>query len=366
MNVLALNSGSSSLKFGMYRVSTAEVACLTTGEFETTGSNGAEAAVARIASLISTGQMVKPNAVGHRIVHGGPDLLKHCLIDDSVMQQLEKASEFAPLHTPAELALVRYAMAHFPDMPQAACLDTCFHADMPPIAGTLALPAELRATGIRRYGFHGLSCESIVGALGTSLPARLIIAHLGSGASVTAVRNGLSIDTTMGLTPTGGLIMGTRTGDLDPGVLIHLMRSSKMDAAGIEDLINHRSGLLGISGLSADMRTLHKAAPANKDAALAIRMFCYSAAQHVATMCIALGGVDQLVFTGGIGENDAQVRDEICMHLSCLGIALDQGRNQRGLGQISKDAARCVVTVMPSEEDAQIARHTERLSNPPH
>ena len=388
MNVLALNSGSSSLKFGSYRVRGEEVVCLADGEFEEIGSSNAVvhateetgrtlahetsaiadsgAAVARIASLIASGKMEVPNAIGHRIVHGGPGLRKHCLIDGSVLQQLQQASVFAPLHAPAELALVGYAMAHFPGTPQVACIDTCFHAGMPPVASTLALPAAIRAAGIERYGFHGLSCESIVRALGRTLPERLIIAHLGNGASVTAVRKGLSIDTTMGLTPTGGLIMGTRSGDLDPGVLIHLMRTMKLDAAAMDHLINHRSGLLGISGIGSDMRVLHAAARSHPEAALAVDMFCYGAAQHTAAMYIALGGVDQLVFTGGIGENDVLVRAGICAHLSCLGVHLDMARNQRGQGRISDDAAKTAVSVLPSGEDTQIARHTERLSHPQH
>jgi acetate kinase len=232
---------------------------------------------------------------------------------------------------------------------------------MPPVSSTLPLPRDLRAAGIQRYGFHGLSCESIVRQFDGKLPERLIIAHLGNGASITAVRNGVSIDTSMGLTPTGGLIMGTRSGDLDPGVLVHLMREMKLDAAAIEDLVDHRSGLLGLSGVSGDMRALHDAAASNGEARLAIEIFCYRVAKELGAMSIALGGVEQIVFTGGIGEHDVRVRAEVCARLSGLGVDLDEARNQRGCGRVTGDASRCVVQVLPSQEDEQIARHTWKL-----
>jgi acetate kinase len=232
---------------------------------------------------------------------------------------------------------------------------------MPPVARTLPLPRELRAAGLERYGFHGLSCESIVSQLGADLPERLIIAHLGNGASITAVRGGRSIDTSMGLTPTGGLIMGTRSGDLDPGVLVHLLREMRMDAAAIENLVDHRSGLLGLSGLSSDMRALHEAAGHSSDARLTIDMFCYSAAKTVGAMAMALGGAEQIVFTGGIGEHDAKIRADICARLGPLGVQLDFALNQRGSGRLSGEGSRCTVQALPSLEDEQIARHTGAL-----
>ena len=232
---------------------------------------------------------------------------------------------------------------------------------MPAVSSTLPLPRDLRAAGIQRYGFHGLSCESIVRQLGSALPARLINPHLGNGASITAVRNGVSIDTSMGLTPTGGLIMGTRSGDLDPGVLVHLMREMKLDAPAIEDLVDHRSGLLGLSGVSGDMRALHDAAASNGEARLAIEMFCYRVAKELGAMCVALGGVDQIVFTGGIGEHDVRVRAKVCARLSSLSVELDAVRNPQGLGLVSRDDSRCAVHVLPLQEDEQIARHTWRL-----
>ena len=306
--------------------------------------------------------MPAPDAIGHRIVHGGPKLRQHCLIDDAVLAQLEAASAFAPLHTPSALSVIRFAQQHFPGLPQAACFDTTFHAEMPERARVLPLPKELRAAGIQRYGFHGLSCESIMHQLANDLPNRLVIAHLGNGASVTAVKDGKSIDTSMGLTPTGGVIMGTRSGDLDPGVLVYLAREKKFDAAMLEQLVDHRSGLLGISGVGSDMRRLREAASSNADARLAIEMFCYSVRKQVAAMIAALGGLDLLVFTGGIGENDAEVRAAICGGLTWVGVSLDPAQNRSCENPLGDLASRCAVYVLPSQEDEQIARHTWALA----
>jgi acetate kinase len=280
-----------------------------------------------------------------------------------VLRQIESAVAFAPLHNPPALSVIRFAQEHFPQLPQVACFDTAFHVGMPEVARTLPIPLELRSDGIYRYGFHGLSCESIVRQLGNDLPDRLIIAHLGNGASLTAVKGGQSIDTSMGLTPSGGVIMGTRCGDLDPGVLIYLAREKNFDAARLEALVDHRSGLLGISGIDSDMRRLHDASPSNADARLAIQMFCYSIRKQVAAMVAALDGVDLLVFTGGIGEHDAEVRAAICGGLSWLGVNLDETRNRSLDGPINNPTSRCSVRVLPSEEDAQIAIHTWKLTS---
>jgi acetate kinase len=381
--VLALNSGSSSLKFGLYRVGSARVEVLLTGEAESFGDKESKFVVrdsrnhvllsqtaptpsqreviARIARLLADLKMPAPVAVGHRIVHGGPKLRRHCLIDDRVLRQLEAASVFAPLHTPSALSVIGFAREHFSAATQAACFDTAFHADLPEVARVLPIPKELQSEGIQRYGFHGLSCESIVRQLADDLPERLIIAHLGNGASVTAVKAGRSIDTSMGLTPSGGVIMSTRSGDLDPGVLIYLMREKKFDAAVLEELVDGRSGLLGISGVGGDMRGLHEAAPTNADARLAIQMFCYSVRKQVAAMIAALDGVDAIVFTGGIGENDEEVRAAICRGLSWLGVSLDETRNASANNPVNCPASRCSVLVLPSHEDEQIARHTWAL-----
>jgi len=378
--ILALNSGSSSLKFGLYRVGSARPEILLSGEAESIGDKEGkfvarnsrnevllsetapipsqrEASV-RIARLLADPKMPAPAAVGHRIVHGGPKLRRHCLIDDEVLRQLDAASAFAPLHIPSALSVIGFAREHFPAATQVACFDTAFHADLPEVAQVLPIPKKLRAEGIQRYGFHGLSCESIVRQLADDLPERLIIAHLGNGASVTAVKAGKSIDTSMGLTPSGGVIMGTRSGDLDPGVLIYLMREKQFNAAMLEELIDRRSGLLGISGVDGDMRRLHDAAPSNADARLAIQMFCYSVRKQVAAMIAALDGVDLLVFTGGIGENDEEVRAAICRGLSWIGVSLGEGRRAAANNPVNDPTSRSCVRVLSSQEDEQIARHT--------
>ncbi len=339
--VLALNAGSSSLKFGLYNVSATGSEELLSGSEETTGN--APAAIARIAAALAAKTLPKPDVVGHRIVHGGPTLRRHARINVAVRQQLETAKAFAPLHVPEALALLDAAQLTFPDTPQVACLDTAFHAGMPDIARTLPLPRELHALGVERYGFHGISCESIVRRLGDGIPKRLIIAHLGHGASVTAVENGMSVDTSMGLTPTGGVIMSTRCGDLDPGVLAYVVREHGYTAPQLEALIDARSGMLGISGVSGDVRILHADAGSESrtsaDSRLAIAMFCSSVRKQIAAMMVVLGGLDLLVFTGGIGEHDAIVRGTISDGLTALGI---------------RDVA-AVVRVMAAQEEEQIA-----------
>ena len=377
--ILALNSGSSSLKFGLYRVGSSKTEIVVSGEVEAIGEAGAkfrvtddlgtdvrleempiagqEDAIALISKFLVDGKFPMAAAVGHRVVHGGPKLLQHCLIDERVLAQLNNAIPFAPLHIPQALAIIRFGQASFPDRPQVACFDTSFHADLPDVASTLPISKDLRSEGIRRYGFHGLSCESIVHQLACEVPERLIVAHLGNGASVTAIRNGKSIDTSMGMTPTGGVIMGTRTGDLDPGILVYLIREKKLDADALEQLVDHRSGLRGISGLNGDMRGLHQAAFSNGDARLAIEMFCYSVRKQIAAMIAVLGGVDMVVFTGGIGENDAMVRAMICEGLSWAGISQIETRSWTGRDRIP----RSKVCVLPSQEDEEIARHTWSL-----
>jgi acetate kinase len=384
LHVLALNSGSSSLKFGLYRVHSLQTQRLIAGEaesigeqkavFHAEGSSGTSLlresialpsqkdAVVRVARLLIDMKMPTPQSIGHRIVHGGPKLKQHCVIDDSVVDKLNEAVAFAPLHMPPALSVIRFSRAHFPGLPQIACFDTSFHAHMPAVARVLPIPHALRAEGVERYGFHGLSCESIVHQLGGGVPSKLLIAHLGNGASITAVRDGKSIDTSMGLTPTGGIIMGTRSGDLDPGVLVYLTRQKQLDASELEELVDRRSGLLGVSGVSADLRDLHKMAHSNADARLAIDMFCYSAAKQLAAMSAALGGVDTIVFTGGIGENDPEVRALICGHLAVIGVRLDSARNRDAGDPISDGASRCQVRVLPSQEDEQIARQAWTLS----
>ena len=301
--VLALNSGSSSLKYGLYPTSGDRPAQFVGHTIETTDDHGAS--FDAIAVALDQVNAPPPTVVGHRIVHGGPNRLLHCLIDDKVMKDLEAACAFAPLHGPAALALIRMARLRYPSLPQVACFDTVFHSGMTDIAQVLPIPREYRSDGIRRYGFHGLSCESIVRHFGGTVPSRLVIAHLGNGASITAVRDGRSIDTSMGLTPSGGVVMATRSGDLDPGVLLYLLREKRLGAADLADMIDHLSGMVGISGLSGDMRRLRAAAPSDPAADLAIRVFERSVSKQVAAMMVSLGGIDTVVLTGGIGEHDA-------------------------------------------------------------
>ncbi|UPG92895.1 acetate/propionate family kinase [Luteibacter aegosomatissinici] len=338
MHILALNTGSSSLKYGLYDVEGDTVEALFSDQTDAPGGN-ADPVHAITATLKEKG-LPRPDAIGHRIVHGGPNIRDHALIDDALMLHLEEAKAYAPLHVPAAVDMVRRAREAFPDAPQVACFDTAFHKTMPAVARTLPLPADLRAGGIERYGFHGLSYESIVRQLGEGIPQRVVIAHLGNGASLCAVRDGKSIDTTMGLTPTGGIVMGTRPGDLDPGVLLYLMREKGYDAERLEKLVDRESGLRGLSGGTSDMRQLHAA---NDDASrLALDVFVHVARKHIAAMVASLGGMDLLVFTGGIGENDAKTRDAILAGLQWMG-----DFNSR---------------VIPTEEDAQIARHTANLA----
>jgi len=375
--VLALNAGSSSLKFGLFRAGSGSVETIVsgsvdaigeeTGRFTARDGNGAlrcnenreisdqEHALDCVSSFLDRADLVAPQVIGHRIVHGGPDLLRHCYIDDAVIANLEGAAQFAPLHVPAALSGIRRAKTHFGNLPQIACLDTAFHANLADVARVLPIARDLETRGLRRYGFHGLSCESILHRLGSGVPSRTIIAHLGSGASVTAVRNGASADTSMGLTPAGGVVMGTRGGDLDPGVIVYLLRQKKLDADELEREIDCRAGLLAISRLSGDMRVLRNAAETNADSRLAIGVFCHSVRKEIAAMAAVLGGADLLVFTGGIGENDSQTRLEICAGLGWMGVVLDEARNRGSENPIGGHGGLQVLA-LASQEELQIAR----------
>lgn len=302
----------------------------------------------------------EPSIVGHRIVHGGPQLREHRRITPAVLKELEAAIPFAPIHLPPALDVIRLSIEKFPHLPQVACLDTAFHRTLPEHAARLPFGEHFWREGIRKYGFHGLSCESIVHALGQAMASKAIIAHLGNGCSLTAVENGKSIETTMGLTPTGGVIMGTRSGDLDPGVFLHLLSTQHYGAKQLEHLLNHEAGLLGISGKTSDMRALLEAADAS--ARLAVEMFCYSARKAIGALAAVLIGVELLVFTGGIGEHATAVRKEICAGLGYLGIVLSSEANARSEDVISAPESDCAVRVVASDEDLQIARHCVRLA----
>ncbi len=364
--IAVLNAGSSSIKFALYEPG-ADGGLLLRGQVERIGqaprleakdaagkllaertwSDGNldhEAATAEIMALgreLLHGRPVL--AFGHRVVHGGTDFSAPALIDDKVLARLAELVPLAPLHQPHNLAPMRAVARAAPHLPQVACFDTAFHRSQPALAQAFALPREITAAGVRRYGFHGLSYDYIVTRLRETEPAlarqRLVIAHLGNGASLCAVRDGKSVASTMGFTAVDGLMMGTRCGALDPGVLLYLMQERGLDAAAIEDLIYRRCGLLGVSGISSDMRTLRQSkAP---EAAEAIALYVYRIVREIGSLAAALGGLDGLVFTAGIGEHDAATRAEVVAGCGWLGIALDKARNASGKGCISTQASRC-------------------------
>ncbi len=381
--ILVINSGSSSLKFGLFVEQGGDEHALVRGNADAIGSehgtleivdeqgktltketqpfDSQKEALTHITRQLAAFKYETPAAVGHRIVHGGPHLVTHQLITDNVLSTLQKSVHFAPLHIPPAVELIRHTEKLFPRVPQFACFDTAFHQTMPDAAYRFAIPEEYFAMGVRRYGFHGLSYASIVHALGKQLPAKTVVAHLGSGASLVALADGRSVDTSMGMTPTGGIPMGTRTGDLDPGVSLFLMRHEKLDADTLESLLNHSSGLTALGGTN-DMRKLQTASDAgNHDAQLAIEIFCRSIAKTVASYAVVLGGLDLLAFSGGIGEHSAAVRANVCRRLNFLGVAMDAERNAASSAVISSDSSQVTIRVTPSEEEVQIARECRAL-----
>jgi acetate kinase len=383
--ILCLNGGSSSLKYAVYRISDGGEERVFSGAIEAIGAEGgrawlragdkvlsdqsgsfanhAEAVRAMFAALKTQG-VTELAAAGHRIVHGGPKFTAPQRIDDRLKAALRELIPFAPLHLPSQVAMIEAVAAHFPDLPQVACFDTAFHIRMPEVAQRFALPGKLWEQGIKRYGFHGLSYEYVVRKLGDELGQRAVIAHLGNGSSMVALRDGVSIDTSMGMTPTGGFMMGTRSGDLDPGVLVHLLGAG-YSAEKLEALLNHEAGLLGVSGQSSEMKVLLEKRKTEPAAALAVQMFCYQARKFIGAFAAALGGLDTLVFTGGIGEHAATVRAEICSGLQYLGVALDGAANNRNAEVISAAGGRCVVRVVETDEDLMIARHTRSVALTP-
>jgi len=305
-------------------------------------------------------RQITPLAVGHRVVHGGPDYDKPVLIDHGVVSRLDRYSALAPLHQPHNLAPIRSIIAAAPEMPQVVCFDTAFHRTQSHLAQAFGLPRGITDQGVQRYGFHGLSYEYLVSRLRELSPAdadgRLVIAHLGNGASLCAVKGGRSVASTMGFTAVDGLMMGTRCGALDPGVLLYLLQQHGMDATAVEDLVYRQSGLLGVSGISADMRILRASSePAAREA---IDLFVYRIVREIGSLVAALGGVDTLVFSAGIGEHDAMTRAEVVQGCQWLGAALDPERNARGVGLISNAVSRIAVWVVPTDEELLIARQT--------
>lgn len=383
-SILVINVGSSSLKFGLYEERDGEEQALFDGLADGIGRvsgkldlRDARGRVLRSENcrFASQGDALdhasqwltelspgKPSAVGHRVVHGGPRLVTHQRITPAVLRELNACSHFAPLHIPVAIQLIERAERAYPQVPQFACFDTAFHTTIPEAAARFAVPRELFDEGIRRYGFHGLSYESIVHQLGKGLPSRTVMAHLGNGASLAAVKDGRSLDTTMGLTPIGGIPMATRSGDLDPGVLLYLQRAKHMNADSIERLLNHDSGLTALSGGKGDMRDLETAADSgDPEAQLAIEVFCVSIRKVIAAYSTVLGGLDMLVFAGGIGEHSARIRANVCHGLQILGISMDDVSNELHGGRISTKDSRVCVRVVSSQEDRQIARHCRAM-----
>jgi acetate kinase len=400
MHLLVINSGSSSIKFSVFASEAKDTGVLPVSLFEGEvsgigsgsasfqfrdaegrdlrgGVSSAKAAssmdaIGLVVEAVSREEMPGVDAVGYRVVHPGAKLDRHVRITDGVMRDLEDAVVFAPLHDPSAIELIREMMRKLPDVPHYACFDTVFHETMPEEATTYAIPLEYRERGVRRYGFHGLSCESIVRQLrdaGIRLPRRMVISHLGSGCSVTALLAGRSIDTTMGLTPTGGVVMGTRPGDLDPGLVLYLLRQMEGDReaafGAVEKMLNRASGMVALSGLPNDMRGVRKAAAeGNTRAALALAIFTRSVKKAIGGFIALLGGVDAVVFAGGIGEHDAQSRMEILEGMEEMGVLVNSELNdarESRLRRISASESKATVLVVPSKEDLMIAMHVDRM-----
>jgi acetate kinase len=386
--ILVLNAGSSSIKFTIFDYHDAKLDVRYEGQIEGIGTSphflvadgagrpvhesawenpplgrGHAYALERLAAWLDP-QLPEDGliGVGHRVVHGGPRYSAPVRLDDAVLHDLETYISLAPLHQPANLAGIAAAMDFLPGVPNVACFDTAFHRSHPPVADYFALPRELYDEGVRRYGFHGLSYEYIAQALPQIAPniaaGRVVVAHLGNGASMCALKDGRSIDSTMGFTALDGLPMGTRCGQLDPGVLLYLMQEKGMGAKQIEDLLYKRSGLLGLSGVSNDMRQLE--ASENPQAGEAIEYFVYRIVRETGALAAALGGIDGLVFTAGIGENVRAIRARVCQGLAWLGLVYDPQANDRNGPRISAPTSAVEVWVIPTDEARMIAMHTIR------
>jgi acetate kinase len=370
--ILTINGGSSSIKFALYELQS-PLKKILAGQIERIGIEGTKLtwndneSIAVDAKDITGAAKFLINwlgqqhsfddikAIGHRIVYG----MHHShpeKISPELLKQLKESSSFDPEHMPGEISLIEAFAEQHPEIPQIACFDTAFHAEMPRMAKLLALPRRYDQAGIQRYGFHGLSYAYLMENLGKDAGARTILAHLGNGASLAAVKEGKSVDTTMGFTPTSGLPMSTRTGDIDPGVAWYLMQSEKLSAKEFNHLINHESGLLGISGTSPDMQELMKQEPDNDHAAEAVEFFCYQTRKWIGSFTAVLGGLDTLVFAGGIGEHASEVRMRICAELDFLGIALDLEKNHLNERIISSDTSRVKVYVIHTDEELMIAK----------
>jgi acetate kinase len=363
-SILVLNVGSSTLKFALFPVGDTDEALLRGAlEYSESTVTRASAVAHLLEHLKANSRFASIQSVGHRLVHGGPRFRCPVRIDAEVRASLDEVIPLAPEHLPTELRAIDEVSRVAPSLPQIACFDTAFHASLPTVARLFGLPRSLTNSGVVRYGFHGLSYEFVLQSLRLrgELPRRTVIAHLGNGASITALLDGVSVDTSMGLTPTGGVVMGTRSGDLDPGVLLYLLRSRGFSATALDDAVNHRGGLLGISETSGDVRELLEAAPRDSRADDALGVFCYQVKKVVGGYAAALGGIDALVFTGGIGEHSPAMRERICAGLEFLGIELDPARNSANAATISTAGGRVTVRRVETNEEAMIARHARRL-----
>jgi acetate kinase len=386
--ILTINSGSSSLKFSLYHIDSSEELFLR-GSLDRIGLQGSRFRILNAAGEAMTDEQLDvpdhdaasktlldwlqarfPNealdAVGHRVVHGGTKYSQPCLITAEVFAGLKEIVRLAPEHLPHELKAIEAVQRHFPALRQAACFDTAFHRQMPEVAQRYPMPRSLWHEGVIRYGFHGLSYEYIVKKLrevagAEAAAGRVIIAHLGNGASMAAVRAGRGVDTTMGFTPAGGMMMGTRSGDLDPGVLLYLLQEKNRSPATVDYLVNQRSGLIGVSGSSSDMLDLLQREQSDLPAAEALALYCYLAKKQLGALATVLSGLDTLVFTAGVGANSPVIRRRICEGLQFLGIHLDADRNQSNAAVISSDGSPVTVRVMQTDEELMIARHTFNL-----
>jgi acetate kinase len=386
--VAVLNAGSSSVKFSVFaeRGESLELALRgqveaihTAPRFTAKDANGAGrgekswgegTALGHAGALDHIIQFVRGEfpgevllAVGHRVVHGGLDYSEPVRVDPGVLAALEKFVPLAPLHQPHNLAPIRLLLERNPQLPQVACFDTAFHRAQPELAQMFALPRALHDEGVRRFGFHGLSYEYIASRLpeidARAAAGRTVVLHLGNGASMCAMQGGRSVASTMGFTAVDGLPMGTRCGNIDPGVILYLMDVRGMDARAVEKLIYNQSGLLGVSGISSDMRTL-LASPEPR-AKLAVDLYAYRIRRELGSLVAALGGLDAVVFTGGIGENSAEIRARVCRDAAWLGVELDAGANDAGGARLSTAASRAAAWTLPTNEELMIARHTRRL-----
>jgi acetate kinase len=362
-SVLTINSGSSSIKFALFTLAPDPRALCRGALDEPDRATAIEQLIQRVAEYVDRFPLA---GVGHRVVHGGPTLRDPQLVSDELLETLRQLVRFAPNHLPDEIRLIEAVRRLQPQLPQIVCFDTAFHADLPDVARELAVPRELAAQGFRRYGFHGLSYTFLAHELRrragpSQADRRVILAHLGNGSSLAAVRDGRSIDTSMGYTPIGGVVMSTRSGDLDPGVVTALARSTGFDPDRVEHELSHRSGLAGLSGGTGDMRSLLEREGSDDGSRLAVSVYCYEIKKRIGAYAAALGGLDSLVFSGGIGEHAPTVRARICSGLEFLGVEIDEQKNAADAPSISTPRAPVAVHVIPTDEEVVIARAASQL-----